>query len=184
VATTTGGGGSDRERFIWAEGQQESGGNYTARNSVSGALGRWQIMPANLPGWAHHCGMPVVSPDYFLHHPAYQNRMVDCVLGGYFKAYGPRGAASMWYSGQPDWHATYGNPPVYVYVASVMRIMNGGGAQPIPGIGPGAGPPPKVNIAAEDYSATVVRGAREHLHVGRAFHTYATVYHHLRRYSG
>jgi Transglycosylase SLT domain len=172
---------SERARFIWAVGQQESGGNYRARNSGSGALGRWQIMPANLPGWAAHCGMPVVSPQYFLDHPAYQNRMVDCVLGGYYHAYGPRGAAAMWYSGQPDWHATYGNPPVWEYVQSVINIMNGGGAKPIPGVGAGGGPPPKVNVRAEDYSATVVHASHMHLHTGRAFHTVAVALHHLRR---
>lgn len=39
-------------RFREAVGQIESGGDYTARNSVSGAYGKYQIMPSNWPSWA------------------------------------------------------------------------------------------------------------------------------------
>jgi Transglycosylase-like domain len=39
-------------RFLYALGQVESGGNYYARNSSSGAYGKYQIMPANWPSWA------------------------------------------------------------------------------------------------------------------------------------
>lgn len=40
------------ERFLYALGEVESGGNYQARNPVSGAYGKYQIMPANWPAWA------------------------------------------------------------------------------------------------------------------------------------
>ena len=39
-------------RFLYALGQVESGGKYNARNSYSGAYGKYQIMPSNWPGWA------------------------------------------------------------------------------------------------------------------------------------
>jgi hypothetical protein len=39
-------------RFLYALGQVESGGNYTARNPSSGAYGKYQIMPSNWPVWA------------------------------------------------------------------------------------------------------------------------------------
>ncbi|MEA2612960.1 MAG: Transglycosylase domain, partial [Chloroflexota bacterium] len=39
-------------RFMQAIGRIESGGNYTARNSTSGAYGKYQIMPSNWPSWA------------------------------------------------------------------------------------------------------------------------------------
>ena len=39
-------------RFLYALGQVESGGDYTARNPDSGAYGKYQIMPANWPVWA------------------------------------------------------------------------------------------------------------------------------------
>ena len=35
-----------------AVGQVESGGRYTARNPISGAYGKYQIMPSNWPSWA------------------------------------------------------------------------------------------------------------------------------------
>ena len=40
------------DQFMWALAQQESGGSYTARNRVSGAYGKYQIMPFNWPNWA------------------------------------------------------------------------------------------------------------------------------------
>ena len=39
-------------RFMYAMGQVESGGRYTARNRSSGAYGKYQIMPSNWPSWA------------------------------------------------------------------------------------------------------------------------------------
>ena len=40
------------ERFLYALGQVESGGRYTARNATSGAYGKYQIMPASWAAWA------------------------------------------------------------------------------------------------------------------------------------
>jgi len=40
------------ERFLYALGEVESGGNYTARNATSGAYGKYQILPSNWPVWA------------------------------------------------------------------------------------------------------------------------------------
>jgi hypothetical protein len=39
-------------RFMWAMAGQESGWDYYARNPVSGAFGKYQIMPANWPAWS------------------------------------------------------------------------------------------------------------------------------------
>lgn len=40
------------DRFLYALGEVESGGNYYARNSVTGAYGKYQILPSNWPPWA------------------------------------------------------------------------------------------------------------------------------------
>jgi hypothetical protein len=40
------------ERFLYALGEVESGGSYTARNESSGAYGKYQIMPASWAAWA------------------------------------------------------------------------------------------------------------------------------------
>ena len=42
----------DQLRFMWAMAGQESGWDYYARNSASGAFGKYQIMPFNWPVWA------------------------------------------------------------------------------------------------------------------------------------
>lgn len=39
-------------RFMWAMAGQESGWDYYARNTASGAFGKYQIMPFNWPVWA------------------------------------------------------------------------------------------------------------------------------------
>jgi hypothetical protein len=39
-------------RFMWAMAGQESSRDYYARNTSSGAFGKYQIMPANWPVWA------------------------------------------------------------------------------------------------------------------------------------
>src|SRR6476620_2264090 len=40
------------EPFLYALGQVESGGSYTARNTSSGAYGKYQILPSNWAAWA------------------------------------------------------------------------------------------------------------------------------------
>jgi hypothetical protein len=40
------------EPFLYALGQVESGGSYTARNATTGAYGKYQILPSNWPTWA------------------------------------------------------------------------------------------------------------------------------------
>ncbi len=52
AAATSAAAPSGINRFLYALGRVESGGNYYARNSSSGAYGKYQIMPANWPSWA------------------------------------------------------------------------------------------------------------------------------------
>ena len=40
------------DRFLYALGRVESGGSYTARNSTSGAYGKYQIIPSSWAAWA------------------------------------------------------------------------------------------------------------------------------------
>lgn len=111
------------EAFLWSLTQQESGGNYGAMGSlVNGdrAYGRYQVMGANIPSWTAKYYGKRLTPQQFLKSHAAQDAVVRGVLGGYFKKYGAAGAAAMWYSGQPNPKKTYGNPPVYKYVNSVL----------------------------------------------------------------
>jgi hypothetical protein len=115
---------SELQEFLWAEGEQESSNNYDAENAETGALGRWQVLPSNLPAWLPASGQPDMSPAQFLANHRAQNAVALHILGGYYKQYGPAGAAAMWYSGEPDPDATYGDPPVYQYVDDVLQLMN------------------------------------------------------------
>lgn len=113
--------------FLRAIYGQESGGNYGAVNRSSGALGRYQILAGNVRPWAkQYLGMSV-TPQQFLSNPGLQDRLARAVLGSYVKRYGFRGAASAWYSGNPNLHSSTrpqpGGPSIKGYVDSVMRRM-------------------------------------------------------------
>lgn len=122
------------EAFLWSITQQESGGNYRALGPwINGdrAYGRYQVMGSNVGNWTAKYYGRRLSPQEFLNNPAAQDAVVAGVLGGYFKRYGPAGAAAMWYSGQPDPSKTYGNPPVYRYVNSVISRAGGYSGQKV-----------------------------------------------------
>lgn len=117
------------EAFLWSLTQQESGGNYGAIGpAVQGghhAYGRYQIMDYNIGSWtAKYYGRRLTPQEFLRNHEA-QDAAVRGVLGGYYRQYGARGAAAMWYSGQPNPNKTYGNPPVYQYVNSIMSRAAG-----------------------------------------------------------
>lgn len=116
------------EAFLWALTQQESGGNYKAVGIwVRGdrAYGRYQVMGANVGPWTAKYFGRRLTPQQYLNNPAAQDAVVRGVLGGYVKKYGYRGAASAWYSGNPNLHnstrAQPGGPSIKGYVDSVMN---------------------------------------------------------------
>lgn len=153
---------NEKQIFLAAEREQESGGNYQIVNPGSGALGAWQVMPANLPGWLAASGQRNMTPYQYLHDPAAQNRLALVILGGAYDRYGPAGAAAWWYSGQPDPSARYGDPPVYVYVNDVLALMRKGGFPINTGTAPGGSafnlPPPNQG----DWSSHVRAAAKAH----------------------
>ncbi len=112
------------EAFFWAISTQESGGNYKAVGpSVQGghhAYGKYQVMDYNIPSWTKKHYGKTLTPQQFLNNKEAQEAVARGMLQGYYNKYGAKGAAAMWYSGQPDPNKTYGNPPVYKYVSSVM----------------------------------------------------------------
>ena len=52
TASATTGPSASQARFMWALGKVESGGRYNARNSVTGAYGKYQILPSTWRAWA------------------------------------------------------------------------------------------------------------------------------------
>ena len=87
---------SGREAFINAIAGQESGGDYGAVNSRTGASGKYQIMPENWPAWAEEAG---IGADAEM-TPENQEIVARYKLGEYYDKYGARGAAIAWYAGE------------------------------------------------------------------------------------
>lgn len=84
--------------FIAAIVQQESGGNYHAV-SPDGALGKYQIMPANIPQWSRDVLGHSITAQQYLDSPALQDKIGQAKLSALYNKYGARGAAAAWYSG-------------------------------------------------------------------------------------
>lgn len=105
-------------QFINSEIQQESGGSYTVV-SKAGALGKYQIMPANLPSWEQEAGLKQEDAQQFLADHAEQDALGVYKLDKYYQQYGPSGAASAWYSGKP----VPSNADIQKYVNEVIGRM-------------------------------------------------------------
>ena len=89
--------------FLNAIAGRESGGNYSARNRSSGAMGKYQIMPGNLggrhSGWDYEALGRDVTPAQFMQSPKLQEAIARYKLQQYFNRYGAWGAAVAWYAG-------------------------------------------------------------------------------------
>lgn len=96
-------GNSSFEKFVNAITGQESGGRYDIRNSSSGAMGRYQIMPGNIngtrKGWDYEALGRDISPGQFMSNPKLQDAIARYKLQQYYNKWGPRGAAVAWYAG-------------------------------------------------------------------------------------
>jgi hypothetical protein len=117
-------GGVSLSAFLAAIASKESG-NYAAVNPDSGALGKYQVLPSNVPSWSQEALGYTITPAQFLASPTAQEKIVRYKLGGYFRSYGPLGAASAWYSGSPkNVNSTTPNgiyPSVATYVQNVYN---------------------------------------------------------------
>ena len=146
------------ESFLWSLTQQESGGNYGAVGVwVKGdrAYGRYQVMGANIPSWTKKYYGRQLTPQQYLASKEAQDAVVRGKLKEYYDKYGPEGAAAMWYSGQSNPNKTYGNPPVYKYVQSVISRAGSNPGQTLGGgsSSGGGGSTPSIdpNVLAEQY---------------------------------
>lgn len=109
------------QRFKDALGQVESGGNYTARNRVSGAYGKYQIMPSNWPAWAQ----TYLGDRSAKQTPANQEKVASGKLSSLYRSLGSwKRVAYWWLTGSKattGW-STYARS----YVAKVMRLYKNG----------------------------------------------------------
>ncbi|WAB09274.1 minor tail protein [Streptomyces phage Stella] len=116
------------EQFFSAISEQESGGRYNAVGVwVNGhrAYGKYQVMDFNIPSWTKKHYGKSLTPQQFLNNPKAQEAVARGVLQGYYNKYGARGAASAWYSGNPNLHMSTssqpGGPSIKGYVDSVIN---------------------------------------------------------------
>lgn len=125
------GGGDQFNRFVNAIAGQESGGNgYRRVNPDSGALGKYQIMPGNVPSWSKSVLGRSITAKQFLASNALQDQIAQTMLKRYVKKYGYSGAAAAWYGGPgvaQNWshmnnpQGRY--PSIASYVNQIMRRM-------------------------------------------------------------
>lgn len=124
--------------FMNAISSQESGNNYGARNPMSGAAGKYQIMPFNINGsggWDREALGYNISMNQFMASPEIQEKIAQFKLEQYYNRYGPAGAAIAWYAG-PGAAQKYvrtgrassrgeagGYPSISGYMQSILRKM-------------------------------------------------------------
>lgn len=118
-------------QFLHAISDQESGGNYGARGvqtKYGQALGKYQILDANIPAWSREVLGRSISPQRFLHSPRLQEKIARGKLTQYYRQYGAQGAAKAWYAGPGNAYTNssrsqYGGPSINDYASSVLRKM-------------------------------------------------------------
>lgn len=109
-------------RFMYAVGRVESGGDYYARNSSSGAYGKYQIMPSNWPSWARQ----YLGNANAKQTPANQEKVAAGKMTSLYNWLGSwRRVAYWWLTGSSrtsGWSTTATR-----YVNKVMKIYQQGG---------------------------------------------------------
>lgn len=79
-------------------------GGYSAvgptHSKLGRALGRYQIMEANIGPWSREALGRTVSVDEFMANPKIQDAIFDHKFGGYVQRFGPEGAAQAWFAGE------------------------------------------------------------------------------------
>lgn len=87
-----------------AIGRLESGGRYDRLGPIhpklGRALGKYQVMEANVGPWSREVLGREVSPQEFLRNPDIQDAIFDAKFGSYANKYGPSGAAQAWFAGE------------------------------------------------------------------------------------
>jgi hypothetical protein len=115
------------DQLLYGIRQVESGGNYSVVNSI-GAVGAYQVMKANIPSWTKRALGYSMTWQQFRDSRSAQDTVARVILGGYYNKYGAAGAASMWFSGQPNPNKTTsdGYNTVRQYVNKVLSASGGG----------------------------------------------------------
>lgn len=104
------------DQFMAAISGVESGGNYNARNSRTGASGKFQIMPANWPAWSREA----LGPGTHAQTPENQEKVARYKMLQYYRQFGS------WEAVAVAWFAGPGRAQQYVNGdMSVLNISDG-----------------------------------------------------------
>lgn len=97
-------GGLDGSRYADAISGIESSGRYNLvgppTRTGDRALGKYQVMAANVPEWTKAALGKSLTPQQFLASPEAQDAVFQHQFGQYVKKYGPEGAARAWFAGE------------------------------------------------------------------------------------
>lgn len=95
--------GPESYRNAIASIESAGSGDYSAvgptNDKLGRALGRYQIMEANIGPWSQEALGRAVTPEEFLADPALQDAIFDAKFGQYVNQFGPEGAAQAWFAG-------------------------------------------------------------------------------------
>jgi hypothetical protein len=82
----------------------ESGGAkdpYTVLNPKTHAIGKYQVMPSNVAGWTQAALGQSMTPEEFRASPSAQEAVFRDQMQRSLQLYGPKDAASIWFTGKP-----------------------------------------------------------------------------------
>ncbi|WP_234825953.1 hypothetical protein [Sinorhizobium meliloti] len=95
--------GSSSYRDAIASIESAGSGDYRAvgptHPKMGRALGRYQIMEANIGPWSREVLGREVTPDEFIANPQLQDAIFDGKFNSYVQKFGPEGAAQAWFAG-------------------------------------------------------------------------------------
>jgi hypothetical protein len=111
------------EPFLYALGQVESHGSYTARNSTSGAYGKYQIIPSSWAAWARQYLGSSTAPKTPANQEIVAHRKVTAL---YVWLDSWPAVAHWWLTGSSERNASLWSSFSRTYVTRIMTIMKTG----------------------------------------------------------
>jgi hypothetical protein len=112
------------EPFLYALGQVESGGSYTARNATTGAYGKYQILPSNWPTWARLYVGSSTAPQT----PTNQEKVAHgkvTALYNWLDSWSV--VAHWWLTGSSERNSAYWSSYSRTYVQKIISLMKASG---------------------------------------------------------
>lgn len=137
------------DQFMYGISIQETGGHGSAdyrKVNAYGAVGKYQVLKSNVPGWSKQVLGYSISWQKFRDSPDLQEKIVRGILKGYWDKWGPRGAAAAWYAGPGNHNLDMstrpqpGGPSIKTYVDQVLTHALKGPSSPGAPIVAAAGP--------------------------------------------